>query len=108
LPKTSYHPGVVAARLDDIFPAFVTTALRTGLLNITRTMRPLLHEEAVLVAAETRTSAPVRILRDPASLQSPSLAGLFPAGEGAGYAGGIVSSAIDGAHVAQAVLAATA
>jgi uncharacterized FAD-dependent dehydrogenase len=68
-------------------------------------MRGFLHEDAVLVAAETRTSAPVRIVRDPSTLESPSLAGLYPAGEGAGYAGGIVSSAIDGARVAQAIVA---
>jgi uncharacterized protein len=105
LPKTSYHPGVVAAPLDDVFPAFVTAALRAGLEAITRRMRPLRHDDAVLVAAETRTSAPVRILRDPVTLQSPSLAGLYPAGEGAGYAGGIVSSAIDGARVAVAIVA---
>jgi uncharacterized FAD-dependent dehydrogenase len=108
LPKTSYHPGIMPVRLDDIFPAFVIAALRTGLLSITRSMRPLLHEDAVLVAAETRTSAPVRVLRDPATLQSPSLVGLYPTGEGAGYAGGIVSSAIDGVRVAQAILATAA
>jgi len=105
LPKLSYHPGAVAGRLDDIFPAFVTASLRAGLSAIAGRMRGFLHEDAVLVAAETRTSAPVRIVRDPASLQSPSLAGLYPAGEGAGYAGGIVSAAIDGARVAEAILA---
>jgi uncharacterized FAD-dependent dehydrogenase len=104
LPAVSYHPGVVAGRIDEVFPAFVTTALRTGLESITRQMRGFLHEDAVLVAAETRTSAPVRILRDPVSLQSPSLAGLYPVGEGAGYAGGIVSAAIDGTRAAQAIL----
>ena len=104
LPTVSYHPGVVASRLDEIFPAFVTASLRDGLEGITRRMRGFLHEDAVLVAAETRTSAPLRILRDPVTLQSPSLSGLYPAGEGAGYAGGIVSAAIDGARVAQAIL----
>jgi hypothetical protein len=104
LPAVSYHPGVVAGRIDEVFPAFVTTALRAGLESITRQMRGFLHEDAVLVAAETRTSAPVRIVRDPVSLQSPSLAGLYPVGEGAGYAGGIVSAAIDGTRAAQAIL----
>jgi len=104
LPKVSYHPGVVAGRMDEIFPPFVTDALRAGLEAITRRIRGFLHEDAVLVAAETRTSAPVRIVRDPVSLQSPSLVGLYPAGEGAGYAGGIVSSAIDGERVAQAIV----
>ena len=104
MPATSYHPGVVARRLDEIFPAFVTASLREGLEGITRRLRAFLHEDAVLVAAETRTSAPLRIVRDPVTLQSPSLSGLYPAGEGAGYAGGIVSAAIDGARVAQAIL----
>jgi uncharacterized FAD-dependent dehydrogenase len=104
LPVTSYHPGVVARRLDEIFPSFVTASLREGLEGITRRLRGFMHEEAVLVAAETRTSAPLRIVRDPVTLQSPSLCGLYPAGEGAGYAGGIVSAAIDGARVAQAIL----
>ena len=104
LPPVSYHPGVVAGCLDEILPAFVTDSLREGLQDITRRMRGFLHEDAVLVAAETRTSAPLRIVRDPVTLQSPSLSGLYPAGEGAGYAGGIVSAAIDGARVAQAIL----
>jgi uncharacterized FAD-dependent dehydrogenase len=106
LPKTSYHPGITAAPLDAVLPAFVAASLRAGLDGITRRLRGFLHEDAVLVATETRTSAPVRIVRDAVSLQSPSLAGLFPVGEGAGYAGGIVSSAIDGARVAEAILTA--
>ena len=104
LPAVSYHPGVVAGPIDEIFPAFVTTALREGLEGIARRIRGFLHDDAVLVAAETRTSAPLRIVRDPVTLQSPSLSGLYPAGEGAGYAGGIVSAAIDGTRVAQAIL----
>jgi uncharacterized FAD-dependent dehydrogenase len=104
LPASSYHPGTVAGRMDEIFPAFVTDSLRAGLEGMTRRLRGFLHEEAVLVAAETRTSAPVRIVRDPVTLQSPTLSGLYPAGEGAGYAGGIVSAAIDGERVAQAIL----
>lgn len=104
LPTVSYHPGVVACRMDDIFPSFLTTSLRVGLKVIGSRMRGFLHEDAVLVAAETRTSSPVRIVRDPTSLESPSLSGLYPAGEGAGYAGGIVSAAIDGARIAQAIV----
>ena len=68
-------------------------------------MRGFLHEDAVLIAAETRTSAPVRIIRDATTLQSPSLPGLYPVGEGAGCAGGIVSAAADGMRVADAILA---
>jgi uncharacterized FAD-dependent dehydrogenase len=105
LPETSYHPGVFAARIDDILPGFVSAALREGLIAITRRMRGFLEEDALLVGAETRTSAPIRIVRDPTTLQSPSLVGLYPAGEGAGYAGGIVSAAIDGVRVADAILA---
>jgi len=78
--------------------------LREGLSAIGRGLPGFVHEQALLVAAETRTSAPVRILRDPTRLESPALAGLYPAGEGAGYAGGIVSSALDGARVAAAII----
>jgi uncharacterized FAD-dependent dehydrogenase len=104
LPTTSYRPGVVAARLEEVFPGFVADSLREGLAALTRRMSGFLHPDAVLVATETRTSAPVRIPRDPATLQSVSVAGLYPVGEGAGYAGGIVSAALDGARVADAIL----
>jgi hypothetical protein len=104
LPESSYRPGVEHARLDDVFPGFITEALREGLSAIGRQLPGFIHEHALLVAAETRTSAPVRILRDPTTLESPALAGLYPAGEGAGYAGGIVSSALDGARVADAII----
>lgn len=105
LPATSYHPGITAVAMDEVLPPFVVASLREGLTAITHRMRGFLHDDATLVAAETRTSAPVRIVRDPDTLESPSLAGLFPAGEGAGYAGGIVSAAIDGTRIARAILA---
>lgn len=105
LPKSSYHPGLVSRSLDAVFPAFVAGSLREGLADICRRVRGFLHDDALLIAAETRTSAPLRILRDPVTLESPSLRGLYPVGEGAGYAGGIVSAAIDGARSAQAILA---
>lgn len=104
LPATSYHPGVVPAAIDEIFPAMVTAALREGLAALVARLPGFLHPDAVLVAAETRTSAPVRLLRDPKTLESPAVAGLYPAGEGAGYAGGIVSAALDGVRVAEAIL----
>ena len=104
LPQSSYRPGVEHARLDDVFPGFIAQALREGLSAIGRRWPGFIHEQALLVGAETRTSAPVRILRDPTTLESPTLAGLYPAGEGAGYAGGIVSSALDGARVAAAII----
>ena len=102
---SSYRPGVVPGRLDAALPAPVVQGLRGALGRFDRMMRGFAGPTAQLVGVETRTSAPVRILRDPSSLQSPSLSGLFPAGEGAGYAGGIVSAAIDGLRVADAVLA---
>jgi hypothetical protein len=104
LPKSSYHPGIVSYPMDRVFPPFVAASLREGLADIGRRIRGFLHEDAVLVAAETRTSAPVRLLRDPTTLESPSWSGLYPVGEGAGYAGGIVSAAIDGANAADAIL----
>jgi uncharacterized FAD-dependent dehydrogenase len=105
IPRVSYHPGAVPGQVDEVFPAFVTDALRAGLQTMTRSLRGFLDDDAVLLAAETRTSAPLRILRDPLSLQSPSLPGLYPLGEGAGHAGGIVSAAIDGTRAAEALLA---
>jgi uncharacterized FAD-dependent dehydrogenase len=103
---SSYRPGVVPGRLHAILPPFVVEAMRGALARFDRMMRGFAGASAQLVGVETRTSSPLRILRDPASLESPSLAGLFPSGEGAGYAGGIVSAAIDGLRIADAVLAA--
>jgi uncharacterized FAD-dependent dehydrogenase len=101
---SSYRPGLAPADLTKVLPDFVAQALRAGLRRMGARLPGFLFSDAVLVAAETRTSAPVRLLRDPNTLQSPSLAGLFPCGEGAGYAGGIVSAALDGARVASRVL----
>lgn len=102
LPETSYTPGVIASPLHFWLPAFVSTRLREGFLDFGRRYHGFLTNEALLLAAETRTSAPVRILRDAVTLQSPTMPGLFPCGEGAGYAGGIVSAAIDGERCAEA------
>ena len=102
LPATSYSPGVIASPLHFWLPAFVSTRLREGFLDFGRRYHGFLTNEALLLAAETRTSAPVRIVRDAATLQSPTMPGLFPCGEGAGYAGGIVSAAIDGERCAEA------
>jgi uncharacterized FAD-dependent dehydrogenase len=104
MPATSYRPGVVGAALEEVFPAFVVETLREGLAGLVRRVPGFFHADAILVAAETRTSAPVRIPRDPLTCESPGLAGFYPAGEGAGYAGGIVSAALDGARVAAAIL----
>ena len=102
LPETSYTPGVIASPLHFWLPQFVSSRLREGFLDFGRRYHGFLTNEALLLAAETRTPAPVRILRDAVTLQSPTLPGLFPCGEGAGYAGGIVSAAIDGERCAEA------
>jgi uncharacterized protein len=103
LPETSYHPGIVGGALAEIFPAVVVESLRNGLEVLCRRLPAFLHPDAVLIAAETRTSAPVRLPRDPVTLESPGIAGLYPVGEGAGYAGGIVSAALDGVRTAAAI-----
>ena len=103
--RSSYRPGVTGGDLADALPPFVVEALRRALPVFDRTMRGFLTEEAQLVGIETRTSSPLRLLRDEATLASPSHDRLYPCGEGAGYAGGIVSAAIDGLRVADAILA---
>jgi uncharacterized FAD-dependent dehydrogenase len=103
LLSTSFLPGVTAAPLREALPPFVTDALKEGLRLFDGKMPGFITEEATLVGVETRTSSPVRILRD-AKGQSVNTAGLFPCGEGAGYAGGIISSALDGIRAAEGVL----
>ncbi|MSP62798.1 MAG: FAD-dependent oxidoreductase [Myxococcales bacterium] len=103
---SSYRPGVVGGRVDDLLPPFVAEALRKALPRFGRTVAGFAGESGQVVGVETRTSSPVRVVRDDRSLQSPSLPGLYPAGEGAGYAGGIVSAAIDGLRIADAILGA--
>jgi hypothetical protein len=100
--RTSYRPGVTPADLSRLYPAAVQEALRAGLRTFDRRMRGFVTSDALLLGAETRTSAPCRLVRGD-DLQSPSLRGVYPAGEGAGYAGGIVSSAVDGLRVAEAI-----
>jgi uncharacterized FAD-dependent dehydrogenase len=111
LPDTSYQPGLVTADLDEVLGASglpLAERLREALRAFDEKMPGYLSEEAVLIATESRTSAPVRVPRDPETLTSPSLAGLYPSGEGAGYAGGIVSAALDGVRVARAIVTARA
>jgi uncharacterized FAD-dependent dehydrogenase len=103
LPECSYNPGLQSVRLDQVLPDFVVYRLKQAFRDFDARMKGYLTREAVLVGVESRTSSPVRIPRDPQSLQSTQLAGLYPCGEGAGYAGGIVSSAIDGVRCAMAV-----
>lgn len=102
LPPTSYAPGIHPARIDKLLPPAITRRLQKGFMEFGRKSRGFLTNDAVLIGAETRTSSPVRIPRDNASLNHIDLPGLFPCGEGAGYAGGIVSAAIDGRRCAEA------
>ena len=103
LPRTSYIPGLKSSRLDLWMPEEIGARLRSGIATFGRKMRGFVSDEAIVVGVESRTSTPVRIPRDPESLMHTQVAGLFPAGEGAGYAGGIVSAALDGERVADAV-----
>lgn len=103
LPRSSYTPGLVPSRLDEWLPKEISDRLRKGFLDFDRNMRGFVSDEALLIASETRTSTPVRILRDKNTLQCVGLAALYPAGEGSGYSGGIGSSAMDGEKVASAI-----
>jgi len=102
LPDSSYAPGLVSSPLHFWMPPFITERLSKGFQLFGRNSHGFLTNEAVMIAVETRTSAPVRIIRDRESLQHIRLKGLFPCGEGAGYAGGIVSAAMDGERCAEA------
>ncbi len=104
LPKSSYIPGLTSARLDEELPPFIVIRLKQALKDFNRKMRGYVTDEAVLVAIESRTSSPVRVPRDRETFMHADLQGFFPCGEGAGYAGGIVSSAIDGENCADAVI----
>lgn len=105
LPGTSYKPGLNPARLDELMPAPIVRRMKSGLKLFGKQMRGYITEEANLIGFETRTSSPVRIPRDPDTLQHPEIAALFPCGEGAGFAGGIVSAALDGIRCAEALRA---
>lgn len=103
LPECSYIPGLVSANLNKILPEFAADSLREGLVDFGRKMKGFRTNDAVLVGVESRTSSPVRIPRDKTSFNHPQISNLFPCGEGAGYAGGIVSAAMDGIACAIAV-----
>ncbi|WP_343695547.1 FAD-dependent protein [Flavobacterium sp.] len=96
IPKTSYVPGTTSVELGQVFPGFLTQIMRQGFQDFGKSMRGYLTNEAILHAPESRTSSPVRIPRDPLTLEHLQVKGLYPCGEGAGYAGGIISAAIDG------------
>ena len=103
LPDSSYSPGLVSSPLHFWMPTFITSRLIKGFQQFGKSSHGFLTNEAAMIGVETRTSAPVRILRDNETLQHVTINGLFPCGEGAGYAGGIVSAGIDGERCAEAV-----
>ncbi|MCF0180238.1 MAG: FAD-binding protein [Bacteroidales bacterium] len=105
LPQSSYTPGLIASPLHFWMPKFISSRLRVGLEQFGRNARGFLTNDAILIASETRTSSPVRIPRDREALVHPSIPGLYPCGEGAGFAGGIVSAAMDGERCAEALVA---
>lgn len=105
LPVTSYSPGIISSPLHFWMPKFISERLSKGFEMFGRSSRGFLTNDAVMIAVETRTSAPVRIVRNNETLQHVTVEGLFPCGEGAGYAGGIVSAGVDGERCAEAVAA---
>lgn len=103
LPPTSFVPGIYPADFHKLFPASIANRLKEGFKVFGRRFKGFLTNDAILIGLESRTSSPIRIPRDPETLNHPELPGLYPAGEGAGFAGGIVSSAIDGRRVMDAI-----
>ena len=103
LPRTSYAPGIHPSRLDLWLPSFIGRRLQQGFRKFGSFARGFLTNEAILIGVESRTSSPVRIPRDLETMAHVEIAGLYPCGEGAGYAGGIVSAAMDGEKCAEAV-----
>jgi uncharacterized FAD-dependent dehydrogenase len=103
IPETSYQPGTTSVELGSILPDFIYRSLQNGFIQFGRSMKGYLTNEAVIHAPESRTSSPVRIPRDTKSLEHIQIKGLYPCGEGAGYAGGIISAAIDGEKCAEQI-----
>ena len=105
LPISSYPPGLASVRVDEVLPKEIGDRLREGLRLFGKRMRGYYTNDAVVIGVESRTSSPVRIPRDTETLEHPEVRGFFPCGEGAGYAGGIVSAAIDGERVIDRLVA---
>ena len=103
LPETTYTPGIVSVDLNELFPAHISQRLKQGFTDFNKQMQGFICENALLIAPETRTSTPVRIVRNKETFESDFLENLFPCGEGSGYSGGIVSSAMDGENAAKKV-----
>jgi uncharacterized protein len=104
LPECSYQPGTLSAPLHELLPVSLSGRLREGFKAFGQKMRGYLSNEALIVAVESRTSSPVRIPRDRETLRHPDVSNLYPCGEGAGYAGGIVSAAMDGQRCAEMIV----
>ncbi len=102
-PRSSYQPGITSVDLNEVFPAFISERLRTALLTFGNKMPGFLTNDAVLHAPESRTSSPISIPRNEQTYEHTEIAGLYPCGEGAGYAGGIISAAVDGMKCAEAL-----
>ena len=105
LPASSYPPGLLSARVDQVLPPEIAERLQQALRLFGKRMRGYYTNEAVVIAVESRTSSPVRIPRSAETLEHPTVRGLFPCGEGAGYAGGIMSAAMDGERVMERIAA---
>jgi uncharacterized FAD-dependent dehydrogenase len=105
LPDCSYLPGIAPADLKTVLPGFIHSGLQEAFRRVGKKMPGYYTREAVVVATESRTSSPVRIPREKDSLHHPEIHNLYPCGEGAGYAGGIISAAMDGERVAKAIAA---
>lgn len=103
-PKTSYTPGIVSSRLDLWLPNQISSRLKQGFKNFNKMMHGFISKDAILIATETRTSTPVKILRDKETYQCTGIKKLYPCGEGSGYSGGIISSAMDGENAANAFI----
>jgi len=104
LPPTSYFPGITAVALNELLPPFIADRLQKAFVLFDQPMRGYFSHEGVILGTESRTSSPVRIPRDPSSFEQHQIKQLFPCGEGAGYAGGIASAAVDGIRIAEAIL----
>jgi uncharacterized FAD-dependent dehydrogenase len=102
-PRSSYQPGIVSVEMDQLFPAFIAERLRQAFKDFGNKMKGYLTNDAVLHAPESRTSSPISIPRNPETLEHIEIAGLYPCAEGAGYAGGIISAAIDGMKCIDAI-----
>lgn len=103
LPQCSYLPGIVSSPLHFWLPDIISKRLRQGFRDFDKKMHGFLTNEALIVGVESRSSSPIRIPRDSETLQHPQVKGLYPAGEGSGYAGGITSSAVDGERIAERI-----